>query len=277
MAAAFAAFISTPALAILPDSGMWSIGEELNGKPGRGIQIDRQGGSTLLVTYFGYRADGSSLFLQAAGTLQDGKRFDGTLTEYRNGRALGGPARDGEPAREAGAVSIVFDSSTTATITLPGEAAQRLRRFQFEDLRRRLNFTFVYTVAYEFAQLIPGTITIKATDNTLTMSEKSGDSSLGCEYVGDLTYAGDGFHSKGTAQCLWGTSVTHFIYEAKQLKVDEFGTLSARILMGLADKPGTYSHTQFITGICMGERNTMQGTPRCSPQNLQVDPGLQRD
>lgn len=276
MAAALAAFISTPALAILPESGMWSIGAELNGKPGRGIQIDRQGGSTLILTYFGYRADGSSLFLQAAGTLKDGKQFDGMLTEYRNGRALGGQARDGELAQEAGPVRIVFDSSTTATITLPGEAPQRLQRFQFEDLKRRLNFTFVHTVAYEFSNITPGTITIKADGNTLTMSQKTGGSGS-CEYVGDLKYAGDGFHSKGTAECDWGTNISHFIYEARHLKVDEFGTLSARIYMGPADKPGTYSHRQFISGICQNDQPTMLGTPRCDPEAMQVDPALQRE
>ncbi|OBY82391.1 hypothetical protein [Delftia sp. JD2] len=277
VAAALAAFISTPALAILPDSGMWSIGAELNGKPGRGIQIDRQGGSTLILTYFGYRADGSSLFLQAAGTLKDGKQFDGVLTEYRNGRALGGQARDGEFAQEAGPVRIVFDSSTTATITLPGEAPQRLQRFQFEDLRKRLNGKFVHSNSSEYANLSPGRITIQAGENTLTMTEAPNNSSGGCQYTGDLKPAGDGFHSKGSARCVWGERINDFAYEAKHLKVDEFGNLSARLYLGSPQQPGVYNFRQFITGICEHQGAIFLATPRCYPDALQVDPALQRE
>lgn len=277
MAAALSAFISTPALAILPDSGMWSIGEELNGKPGRGIQVDRQGGSTLILTYFGYRADGSSLFLQAAGTLKDGRQFDGVLAEYRNGRALGGQARDGELAQEAGPIRIVFDSSTTATITLPGEAPQRLQRFQFEDLRNRLNGKFVHSNSSEYASLSPGRITIKAGENTLTMTEAPTDSSGGCQYTGDLKPAGDGFHSKGTVRCVWGERINDFAYEAKHLKVDEFGNLSARLYLGSPQQPGVYNYRQFITGICEHQGAIFLGIPRCYPDALQVDPALQRE
>jgi hypothetical protein len=256
---------------------MWSIGDELNGKPGRGIQIDRQGGATLLVTYFGYRADGSSLFLQAAGTLKDGRQFDGVLTEYRNGRVLGGQALDGEFAQEAGPVQIVFESSTTAMVTLPGEAPQQLKRFQFEDLRHRLNGTFVHGLSYEYADMRKGRITIKAEGNTLAMTEATTDSTDGCLYSGDLAYAGDGFHSKGTARCNWGGRPQDFAYEAKHLKVDEFGTLSARISLGSLQQPGTYNYRQFITGICEHQGPVLLGTPRCTPQALQVDPALQRE
>ncbi len=51
--AAMALAVGAPAFAILPQQGMWSIGSEVNGKPGRGIQLDRQGGDYLILTYFG--------------------------------------------------------------------------------------------------------------------------------------------------------------------------------------------------------------------------------
>ncbi|MDH0419966.1 MULTISPECIES: hypothetical protein [Delftia] len=277
MAAALAAFISTPALAILPDSGMWSIGEELNGKPGRGIQIDRQGGSTLILTYFGYRADGSSLFLQAAGTLKDGKQFDGVLTEYRNGRALGGQARDGELAQEAGPVRIVFDSSTTATITLPGEAPQRLQRFQFEDLRNRLNFTFSHSSAQGYARLSsPGEITFKVDENTLIAVEKSSTGNTACEYQGNLKPSGNAFRSEGTAQCFWGATPRTYLYNMEDLKVDEFGALSARFYFRDSISPELAPFLRSVVGICKGSIANVD-VFRCQPSDLKLDPGLWKE
>lgn len=84
--AVFSALVSclaAPAMAALPDSGMWTIDGELNGKPGRGIQIDRQSGLNVIVTYYGYRTDGSALFLQAAGQLKDEKIFEGSWPNTR--------------------------------------------------------------------------------------------------------------------------------------------------------------------------------------------------
>lgn len=48
-------------------TGMWSFDDELNGRPGRSLQIENLPGSgALIVSYLGYRADGSSLFLQGS-------------------------------------------------------------------------------------------------------------------------------------------------------------------------------------------------------------------
>ena len=277
MAAALAAFISTPALAILPDSGMWSIGAELNGKPGRGIQIDRQGGSTLILTYFGYRADGSSLFLQAAGTLKDGKQFDGVLTEYRNGRALGGQPRDGEFAQEAGPVRIVFDSSTTATITLPGEAPQRLQRFQFEDLRNRLNFTFFHSSAQDYARMSSsGEITFNVDANSLIAVERSNAGSIACEYSGNLQPTGDSFSSEGTAQCFFGATSQAYLYNMRELKVDEFGALTARFYFRHPSYPELRPSLRSVAGICKGSAANID-VYRCDPSDLKLDPGLWKE
>src|SRR5256885_2786973 len=46
--------------------------------------------------------------------------------------------------------STLFPYTTLfRSITLPGEAPQRLQRFQFEDLRNRLNFTFFHSSAQD--------------------------------------------------------------------------------------------------------------------------------
>lgn len=76
-----------------PLSGMWSFDGELTGKPGRGFQIDSQGSALLIISYFGYRTDGSALFLQAHGPREDNGDFSADLVEYQGGTVLGGPNR----------------------------------------------------------------------------------------------------------------------------------------------------------------------------------------
>lgn len=134
------ASLSCGAAVIDPEPGMWGFELELDGKPGRGLQIDDQGGDLIIVTYFGYRSDGSSLFLQASGRKTGRGAFSGPLVEYRNGRTLGfgGYQRSAEAAGTAGAISIVFDSPTTGSVSLPGETDKRIRRLDFSDAGERL-------------------------------------------------------------------------------------------------------------------------------------------
>jgi hypothetical protein len=266
---------SLPALAVLPDSGMWTVGDEQNGKPGRGIQIDRQGGKTLIVTYFGYRPDGSSLFLQASGTLQDGKTFTGDLVEYKNGRALGGRAQDGEAASVAGPLSITFDTATSGTILLPGEAAQSVQRFQFEDLKHRLRFSFAASSITHFVDEWARTkhLRLSISGDGLAMTETPDAGSSGastCNYIGNLVQAGAGFRSQGTVSCSGPTTpTTTSSYRITDLKVDEFGMLSARMYRPMGTSPATESLSSIV-GVC---RNpiVMLGTPRCGPQYLGLD------
>lgn len=253
-AAAVACSLSVPAWAALPDPGMWSIGSELNGKPGRGIQIDRQSGLTVIVTYFGYRTDGSSLFLQAAGALKNGAVFEGELTEFRNGRVLAGSPSDGEPAQVVGPVRIVFDSATTATITLPGEAPQPLTRFRFEDHVKRLNdFTFSYATTHGFvsAREPQGTLTFKIKDRSFEMQETLSGGGT-CDYAGTLDKAGAGINSSGELRCtaLPG-KVDYTRYRMENLEVDERGVLTGRIhWLGTYEGGSGAASSRGILGVC---------------------------
>lgn len=268
VAAVCAATISTPALAVFPDSGMWTIGDELNGKPGRGLQIDRQGGKTLIVSYFGYRPDGTSMFLQASGVMQDSKTFSADLIEYRNGRALGGEARDGEEAQIAGTVTIRFTSATTGSITLPGEVPQKVARFQFEDTRARLNVsTFSYTAVQYYGSLpSPGRITFKAGSDTLEIQEQMA-SGVKCDYRGSLVPAGRGFRSVGDADCS-DSPGQKLRYRAEDIYVDEFGMLSGRIhlfLEGALTVGNAFASLRSLTGVCRNSGPVFDAQGRCPP------------
>lgn len=265
---------ATPAMAVLPDPGMWSIGAELNGKPGRGIQIDRQNGTTIIVTYFGYRTDGSSMFLQGVGAMEDGKVLSAELLEFRGGRVLGGEARDGERTRSAGFVEITFDSSTTGTITLPEEdAPQRFTRFTYEDFRERLFHTFpVVTGAHAVGFPAPSRFTFAAEGNGVKITEVMSTGST-CVYSGTLVAAGGGFRSAGTAACT-GESASVARYRIEDLNVDPFGVLTARLYTGTS-AGGSSDPTPFLrtlTGACASSRPVFIGSSRCSAEELGVMP-----
>ena len=144
MAAALAA-LSFSSLAAMPQPGLWQFNAEVNGQPGRGVQIERAGGRTVILSYFGYRDDGSATFLQAVGPLKDGKTFSAPLLEYKNGKVIGGPLQSGTEAANHGTVTVEFDTATSGAITLPGENKTEFSRFTYEDLTRRLNNTFSVT------------------------------------------------------------------------------------------------------------------------------------
>lgn len=272
--------MAAPAFAILPQTGMWSIGSELNGKPGRGIQIDRQGGELLILTYFGYRPDGSATFLQASGKLTDGALFSGELTEYKNGRAIGGEARDGEVAHVLGTVSIKFDSASSGTVTLPGEAPQRFSRYWFENHLGRLNGRFEYQATeYNSGRFSEARSFIRATLGQFSMTESGGRS---CQYTGNLQPTGDSFSSKGTAVCRSGfigpEPLIKLQYELLDIKVDENGIFTARRYLNLASEPhvtGRNGLMNHLIGTCALPKSDdwfMPTTSRCGPSDLNISP-----
>ncbi|RYF00884.1 MAG: hypothetical protein EOO32_05900 [Comamonadaceae bacterium] len=262
--------MAAPAFAILPQQGMWSIGSELDGKPGRGVQIDRQGGRTLIISYFGYRADGSSMFLQASGALKDGRTFNGELTEFKNGRPLGGSQQSGAVARVVGPVSIEFETATTGLITLPGEQPQRFSRFQFEDLTVRINGGFEGQVVPSNFVVTPVPVYLSVTTGTneLRISElirNPDGTTTSCTLKGDLEFAGDGFASNGVAFCdrphaSWPD--TRIGYRITNLKVDEYGSFSARLRYG-------GGNVRYYTATCTDVVSDFPS--RCSPQKYGLD------
>lgn len=247
--------VAAPAFAILPNQGMWSIGNELNGKPGRGIQVDRQGGETLIITYFGYRPDGSATFMQASGKLLDGREFRGDLVEYRNGRALGSGPRDGEVSQVIGPVSITFETATSGTIILPGEGPQSFTRYQFEEHTARLNTRHEYRrYVFNSRHYKDVTAIIRTSAGQFQMDEKLSDGT--CSYTGDLRPTGESFTSKGSVACTFAnpSEVSPVRYEMVDIKVDEHGMFSARAYfsksmdvepLGIQNYPAVY-----LQGAC---------------------------
>lgn len=268
--AAFVASISLPALAVFPDPGMWAIGDEADGKPGRGIQLDRQGGKTLIFTYFGYREDGSATFMQASGQLTGGKTFVGELVEFKNGRALGGPARSGETAKVVGPIAVTFNSTSTGTITLPGEPPQKFGRFQFENnLEGLQSRRFAAATAGIFAQLVPAEVLLDLQGNTLRMELNRADALQACTHTGDLIPAGKGFRSQGTVSCAYANGPTR--YRIEDLQVDEYGMLSARLYWGnettIASQPQLFN----ITGVCQSKGAVFVSPSVCRSAELGLE------
>lgn len=270
---------AVPAYALFPQQGMWTIGSEADGKPGRGIQLDRQGGQFLIVTYIGYRPDGTSAFMQASGKLVDGKSFSGQLTEYKNGRSLGGAAQSGEVAQVAGPVFIEFDSSTSGTITLPGEAPQRFSRFQYENHLSRINNRFS-SVVFDNDRLSPRPVQVRiqASGMEFTMTEQYSNHAPGpgayptCTYRGDLRRAGDSFSSAGTVECTgFGSSNdTPEFYRLTHLKVDEYGTFSARLYWSSVSNAHpditSVGWARHYSGACISNTGIVLGwESRCDP------------
>lgn len=266
LATAFASAACIPAMAVLPDSGMWTIGDELDGKPGRGIQVDRQNGTTLIVTYFGYRVDGTSMFLQASGQLQNGKTFTADLIEYKNGRPLGGNPQSGEVAHVIGPVTIDFLSTTRGTVTLPGEAPQPVSRFQFEDHKARLFHGFRYAAVDSFAALSVGYISFKQDGDGVVIREQTSVGEV-CTYAGNLLRAGGGFRSEGNAVCD-GISAAVTGYRIEDLSVDSYGMLSGRMYRSAGET--SYSQVRSLTGVCSKPGAVFITPVRCRPEELGV-------
>lgn len=114
------------------ESGLWGIDVELaTGEPGRGFQLVYQG-STLVVTYFGYKQGGESVFYQAAGPVA-GNSFQADLLEFTGGTVIGGAYQAAAVAGNAGTISLTFTSAATGTIQLPGEPVYDVSLFVFDQ------------------------------------------------------------------------------------------------------------------------------------------------
>lgn len=121
--------LSNAAWAFMPAGGLWVIDAENNGQGGRGFQIEVEN-EIMVLTYYGYRADGSSIFYLAAGPIV-GNGFSGALEEYQNGKALGTTWKPASAAGSAGTVTVTFSSGLHGMIALPGESAQAISKLSF--------------------------------------------------------------------------------------------------------------------------------------------------
>lgn len=121
--------LSTTAWAFMPAGGLWAVDEENTGQAGRGFQIEVEN-EIMVLTYYGYRADGSSVFYLAAGPIV-GNSFSGALTEYQNGKALGTTGQPASAVGSAGTVYATFTSGQHGTITFPGESPKAISKLAF--------------------------------------------------------------------------------------------------------------------------------------------------
>lgn len=148
--------ISSSVWAFMPATGMWGVDSEDNGLPGRGFQIQAENG-VMVLTYFGYRADGSSTFYYASNRIEnpDGIKstpfFFADLLDLHGGTPIGGPYHSASLSNpiSVGIVSINFTNGTHGYIQLPGEPSIAIstRPFGYADgpagLKGEWLFTFI--------------------------------------------------------------------------------------------------------------------------------------
>ncbi|GKS95403.1 hypothetical protein [Acidovorax sp. SUPP2825] len=240
-----------------PEPGIWGFEGEVDGRPGRSLQIDTQQGKAMVVTYVGYRPDGSSLFLQAGGVRADGQTaFSGDLREFRNGPVLGGAQGHGEEAADLGQMRIDFDSATTGTVTLPGDTPRRIARFQYENHTARFNQNYrIRNIGGTSVTGYPAVLSFSARDGQFRLNYGfSGSHS--CLYTGTYRIAGRGIESSGTYSCDNGQPVAYNNY---RFEVDSKGHLITNTTPG---RPGDI-------GICVRFDITAPGLQRpCSSAEL---------
>lgn len=121
--------LAASAGAATPEPGLWAVDAEQTGQPGRGMQIDLQNGA-LVLTVYGYRADGSAQWYLSAGPL-GATGYSGPLDQYEGGASLGGTVQPARPAGSAGTVTLEFSDSTHGRITLPGESPKAISKLRF--------------------------------------------------------------------------------------------------------------------------------------------------
>lgn len=199
--------------AFSPASGAWSIDAESgNSAPGRGFSIEVEN-EILVFTYFGYRADGSSVFYVAAGAM-NGNTFTGALNETKGGTVMGGAYKGGSSLGSPGNVSINFTSGVKATITLPGESPKAVSKLAFGYSATQDSLLGKYVMAYTMstATTIADTYTLTKKLSTSTSYGNglvsNSTNTFACENIFSGAFAGAVFCAETT-----GTVVTPSSYD----------------------------------------------------------------
>ena len=112
-----------------PVTGLWTMEAERNGNPGRGFLLEAQD-DYLVMVFDGYTAAGDATFYYASGPLNYAD-WSADLGMYAGGIYFGATPRTAHWVGSAGQAKITFDSATTGWLTLPGEATQVIRKFDF--------------------------------------------------------------------------------------------------------------------------------------------------
>lgn len=267
--------VSASAMAALPAPGLWAMNDEVNGKPGRGIQIDRQGGETIIVSYYGYRVDGTAVFYQAVAKVTDGKTFNANLIEYKGGTVIDGAVKGATEAKVIGPIQAIFSTDTSGSVTLPGLESKAFSRYIYEDHRQRLNNTFAVLRVYytvNLTQITNSRLTFQIDGNRLKAFYSREHEREICEFNGDIAPDGEGFSSTGVFTCEDGIATpAHNISLFKSLKVSEKGILTGILWSG--PSLDRLNEKTTLTGTCISpvEDVISDHTPgiyECSPPQL---------
>ena len=262
------AVLSFSAFAALPQPGLWVIDNEVNGKPGRGLQIDRQDSETIVVSYFGYKNDGSAVFYQSVGKVSSDSVFNSDLVEYKNGTVLGGSLKTGEVFNVLGKLNIEFKTDAGGVIHLPHESARNFSKFVYENNEFRLNNSFRITSIdaddpLSFSKTEDMNIRIS---NGNFYAEKV-NSDGWCKYTGSIKSKGINFYSVGTVQCgPDGISAIQY-YLFRDINVNEVGVLTMKEFPSFSEPPLVDSEMPYgrdIFGVCISKSQSS----RCSASEL---------
>ncbi|GAB2466647.1 hypothetical protein GCM10027082_17780 [Comamonas humi] len=122
----------------MPANGVWMVADEIDGAPGRGLNVDVQDGIAML-QMFDYGRDGRSSFHAMAAPYEAGSVARGPLLRYQQGRYFGSGPLVASLAEDAGELRLAMEHESTpgsrrpgrateGTITLPGEPAKRITK-----------------------------------------------------------------------------------------------------------------------------------------------------
>ena len=251
------AVLSFSAFAALPQPGLWVMDNEVNGKPGRGLQIDRQDGETIVVSYFGYKNDGSAVFYQSVGKISSDGVFNSDLVEYKNGTVLGGALKMGEVSNVLGKLSIEFKTDAGGVIYLPHEGARNFSRFLYENNEFRLNNSFRVTSIdaddpLNFSKTED--MSIKISNGNFYAERVNSDG--WCKYTGNIKSKGTKFYSIGTVQCGPDAISAIQYYLFRDINVNELGVLTMKEFPSFSEAPLVDSEMDFgrdIFGVCISK------------------------
>jgi hypothetical protein len=110
-----------------PQTGWWWNANE----SGRGFAVEVQGGTLFFAGYM-YDAVGNPVWYVATGAMGGTDSFQGDFAQYANGQTLTGSYQ--APVilnSDAGAITVQFTGTTSATLTLPNGNSIPLTKFDF--------------------------------------------------------------------------------------------------------------------------------------------------
>jgi hypothetical protein len=116
---------ATP-ISAAPQTGWWWSAAE----PGQGVFIETQG-SAMQMASFMYDSAGRATWYISQNSVTAATTYAGRLLEYAGGQSMTGAFTLPGTASDRGALTVLFPTPLTATMTLPGGRVVALTRFNF--------------------------------------------------------------------------------------------------------------------------------------------------